>query len=317
MGASAIITGLSSGDRADPRRSRRRPGHDAARSATCRAASRRPSAWLGYRGPPRPTAARDAGAVGPADVRRDPAPGRLPDRLDPVGPDRQRGRRAARRARSSASADDRARGIIVDVAALDVIDSFVARSLRAIALTARLRGAETVIVGIQPDVAIAMVQFRLEPRAAARGARPRRGARRCSSARTEGPARMADEVRVPIDADADLVPARAEGRALAERLGFSRTDRDADRHRDLRGGAQHRRPRRPRRDRDARSRGADRYGLVVVARDDGPGIRDVDAALARRLTPHGAASAWASRGAPAHGRVPGRLRCRPAARRSR
>ena len=55
----------------------------------------------------------------------------------------------------------RARGIVIDVAALDVIDSFVARSLRAIVLTARMRGADTVIVGIQPDVAIAMVQFRL------------------------------------------------------------------------------------------------------------------------------------------------------------
>jgi rsbT antagonist protein RsbS len=51
------------------------------------------------------------------------------------------------------------------VGALDVIDSFVARSLRSIAVTARLRGAETIIVGIQPDVAIAMVQFdlNLEP----------------------------------------------------------------------------------------------------------------------------------------------------------
>ena len=59
----------------------------------------------------------------------------------------------------------RARGIIVDVAALDVIDSFAARSLRTIALTARLRGAATVIVGIQPEVAVAMVQFglNLEP----------------------------------------------------------------------------------------------------------------------------------------------------------
>jgi rsbT antagonist protein RsbS len=57
------------------------------------------------------------------------------------------------------------RGLIVDVGALDVIDSFVARSLRSIAVTARLRGAETLIVGIQPDVAIAMVQFdlNLEP----------------------------------------------------------------------------------------------------------------------------------------------------------
>jgi rsbT antagonist protein RsbS len=55
----------------------------------------------------------------------------------------------------------RARGVVVDVAAMDVIDSFVARSLRTIALTARMRGAETVIVGIQPDVAVAMVQFDL------------------------------------------------------------------------------------------------------------------------------------------------------------
>ena len=55
----------------------------------------------------------------------------------------------------------RSQGIIIDVAALDVIDSFVARSLRNIARTASLRGAVTVIVGIQPDVAVAMVQFRL------------------------------------------------------------------------------------------------------------------------------------------------------------
>jgi rsbT antagonist protein RsbS len=57
--------------------------------------------------------------------------------------------------------DLRARGLIVDVSALDVIDSFVARALRSIADTALMRGAETVIVGIQPDVAIAMVHFRL------------------------------------------------------------------------------------------------------------------------------------------------------------
>jgi rsbT antagonist protein RsbS len=56
----------------------------------------------------------------------------------------------------------RARAIIIDVAGYDVIDSFVARSLRELAVTARLRGAQTVLVGIQPDVAIAMVQFRLD-----------------------------------------------------------------------------------------------------------------------------------------------------------
>ena len=55
----------------------------------------------------------------------------------------------------------RVRSIIIDVSALDVIDSFVARSLRAMAITARLRGAETLVVGIQPDVAIAMAHFDL------------------------------------------------------------------------------------------------------------------------------------------------------------
>jgi rsbT antagonist protein RsbS len=55
----------------------------------------------------------------------------------------------------------RARGLIIDVSAMEVIDSFVARSLRAIASAAKLRGAETVLVGVQPDVAIAMVHFKL------------------------------------------------------------------------------------------------------------------------------------------------------------
>jgi len=59
----------------------------------------------------------------------------------------------------------RLRSIIIDVSALDVIDSFVARALRAMAISARLRGAETLVVGIQPDVAIAMAHFdlNLEP----------------------------------------------------------------------------------------------------------------------------------------------------------
>lgn|SRR5689334_19584601 len=55
----------------------------------------------------------------------------------------------------------RARGVIVDVTALDVMDSFAVRTLRDLAHMTRLRGAETVIVGIQPEVAFAMVQLGL------------------------------------------------------------------------------------------------------------------------------------------------------------
>jgi rsbT antagonist protein RsbS len=55
----------------------------------------------------------------------------------------------------------RSRGVIIDVTVLDVIDSFATRTLRTIAHMLKLRGADTVIVGIQPDVAFAMVQLGL------------------------------------------------------------------------------------------------------------------------------------------------------------
>jgi serine/threonine-protein kinase RsbT len=90
---------------------------------------------------------------------------------------------------------------------------------------------------------------------------------------------MADEIRVPIASDVDMIPARAHGRALALELGFSRTDAtlvataisEIARNIIVHAG-----------------RGEivlnricedERYGLVVVARDYGPGIRDLRAAL--------------------------------------
>lgn len=90
---------------------------------------------------------------------------------------------------------------------------------------------------------------------------------------------MDHEIRVPIIGDADLVPARAEGRALAQRLGFPRPHptliataiSEIARNIVVHAG-----------------RGeiemrpiyeTTRHGIVVVARDAGPGIADVDAAL--------------------------------------
>jgi anti-sigma regulatory factor (Ser/Thr protein kinase) len=90
---------------------------------------------------------------------------------------------------------------------------------------------------------------------------------------------MDDEIRVPINGDADLVSARAQGRALAERLGFPRPDptliataiseigRNIVVH--VGSGEIVMKP----------LYEEERYGVVVVASDAGPGIRDVDAAL--------------------------------------
>lgn len=56
----------------------------------------------------------------------------------------------------------RCRGILVDVAAVDLLDSFATRTLSDLGHMARLRGAETVVVGIAPEVALAMVQLSLQ-----------------------------------------------------------------------------------------------------------------------------------------------------------
>ena len=55
----------------------------------------------------------------------------------------------------------RSRAVIVDVTVLDVMDSFAVRTLSSLAQMITLRGAETLIVGIQPEVAFAMVQLGL------------------------------------------------------------------------------------------------------------------------------------------------------------
>ena len=55
----------------------------------------------------------------------------------------------------------RSDGVILDVTGLDVMDSFSVRTLRDMSHMIRLRGADTVIVGIQPEVAFSMVQLGL------------------------------------------------------------------------------------------------------------------------------------------------------------
>ncbi len=90
---------------------------------------------------------------------------------------------------------------------------------------------------------------------------------------------MEGEVRVAINTDADLVTARAEGRAMAERLGFPRPDptliataiSEVARNIVVHVGQG-----------EIVLKALDeahRYGLIVIASDKGPGIRDVDAAL--------------------------------------
>jgi rsbT antagonist protein RsbS len=56
----------------------------------------------------------------------------------------------------------RSRGVLIDVSAMEVMDSFATRMLDGIARMLRLRGAETVVAGVQPDVAFAMARLGLQ-----------------------------------------------------------------------------------------------------------------------------------------------------------
>jgi rsbT antagonist protein RsbS len=55
-----------------------------------------------------------------------------------------------------------ARGLVVDVSGVDVLDSYITRSLRDLAVMARLMGVETVVCGLRPAVAMTLVEMGME-----------------------------------------------------------------------------------------------------------------------------------------------------------
>ncbi|MBK1785604.1 STAS domain-containing protein [Prauserella cavernicola] len=62
---------------------------------------------------------------------------------------------------TSSVASSSARGVLIDVSGLDIVDSFLARTLHDIAAASALLAADTVVVGMRPEVAITLVELGL------------------------------------------------------------------------------------------------------------------------------------------------------------
>ena len=157
------------------------------------------------------------------------------------------------------------------------MDSFACRTLRGPCAYVTLRGAETVIVGIQPDVAFALVRLGLSLTGVATALDLEDGIGLLDQHLQRGN-KGGDESRVAIQQGGDIITARQQGRALAAHLGFSSADQTliataiSEMARNIlvyaKVGEIILRPEQN-----------GKAGITIIAHDDGPGISDLNRAL--------------------------------------
>ena len=109
-------------------------------------------------------------------------------------------------------------GVVIDLTSVDMIDSFIAKVLGDVITMSKLMGAKVVLTGIQPAVAVTLIELGISLDEIRDGARSRKGARDTEAG--IGGINMEDQSCVKILTEWDIVAARQLGAKCCKRTGF-------------------------------------------------------------------------------------------------